>query len=279
MPLTFAQAQFIIAASAGVAPETLGRLTSRLKQWQKMDFPEGTRGVGKGSKAEYGAAQVFQLMLMMKLLKLGLTPDRAKEIISTGWDQFRHGILEALVSHGIGDGQRHYFVVQLDALSELTTPGAKHIHAVVDTVSEARIRAAWDPVGEERPEDEDWQLSFFYNFVIRNRFTGSFVIEVDTLLYWVAMCLREMGVAPTVFAAELNEWYDQVWKGYEGNQRDQEEFARFKNRSALDHDVGKVNLKEFAASAFSEVLARYGNGKHPQAHLDLSRGRKDRMAV
>ena len=260
MPLTFAQAQFIVATSAGVAPEKLGSLTSRLKQWQKMDFPEGARGVGRGAKVEYGATQVFQLMLMMRLLKLGTTPERAKEIIITGWDQFRHGFLEALVSHGNEEGERHYFLIQLDALSELTTPGAKHMHVVVDTVSTARLRTAWDPMGEDQPEDEEWQMSFYYAFLVKNRLTASFVIEVDTLLYWLAMCLREMGISAAVFAPELDSWYDEVWKGYEGEQRDEEQFTSFRNRSAVDHDVGKVDLTQFSNDAFSSILRRYTDG-------------------
>lgn len=225
-----------------------------------MDFPEGARGVGRGAKVEYGATQVFQLMLMMRLLKLGTTPERAKEIIITGWDQFRHGFLEALVSHGNGEGERHYFLIQLDALSELTTPGAKHMHVVVDTVSTARLRTAWDPMGEDQPEDEEWQMSFYYAFLVKNRLTASFVIEVDTLLYWLAMCLREMGISAAVFAPELDSWYDEVWKGYEGEQRDEEQFTSFRNRSAVDHDVGKVDLTQFSNDAFSSILRRYTDG-------------------
>lgn len=260
MPLTFAQAQFIAATSAGVKAEKLGSLTSRLKQWQKMGFPDGTRGVGRGAKAEYGATQVFQLLLMMKFLKLGVTPERAKEIISAGWDQFRHGIFRTLLSHGSNDGDRHYFFVQLDALTELTTPDARHMHVSVDCVSNADIVTAWTATDAESLQDEDEKAAWYRGFVVKNRMVGAFVIEVDSLIYWVWLCFREMGISPALFAPEFEVWYDEVWKGYEGDQRDDDQFLAFKNRSAIEIDVGKLDMAAFANEACSLVLNRHRNG-------------------
>lgn len=260
MPLTFAQAQAIVATSAGIAPEKLGSLTSRLKQWQKMGFPDGTRGVGRGAKAEYGATQIFQLMLMMRLLKLGVTPERAKEIISVGWDQFRHGIFRALLSHGSNDGERHYFFVQLDALSELTTPDADHMHVSVECVSNADIISAWNAPDTEGLESEDDYAAWHRGFVVKNGMAGAFVIEVDSLIYWVWLCLQKMGISPAIFAPEFEVWHDEVWKGYEGNQRDEDEFLRFKNRSAIEIDLGKLDMAAFANEACSLVLKRHRNG-------------------
>ena len=241
MPLTFAQAQVIVATSAGVAVEKLGRLTSRMKQWQKMGFPVGTRGVGKGAKAEYGATQIFQLLLMMKFLKLGVTPDRAAEIVVVGWDQFRHGLFRTLLSHGDRDGHRHFFFVQIDALTELTTVGAERMAVIVNCV-ESEI-AAW-----------------YQAFVVQNRMGGSFVIEVDSLIYWVWFCLQKMGISPSIFADEFESWFDEVWRGYDGGQRDDEQFLEYRNRSPMEHDIGKLDLAHCAHEAMSLVLEKHGHG-------------------
>lgn len=266
MPLSFAQAQVIVAMSAGIAHEKLGSLTSRMKQWQKMGFPVGTKGVGKGAKAEYGASQIFQLLLMVRFLKLGVTPERAKEIIFVGWDQFRNGIFRTLLSNGDNDGSRHYFLVQLDALSDLTTPGADHMHVVVDCVSSAEICTAWQGANLTAVRnvrdlaDEDEIVRWGRAFIVKNRMSGCFVMEVDSLIYWVWLCLREMGISPSIFAEEFEVWFHEVWKGFEGNQPDEDEFLAYRNRSAAEHDVGKLDLAACAREAMSLVLDKHSNG-------------------
>lgn len=265
MPLTFAQAQVIVATSAGVAVEKLGRLTSRMKQWQKMGFPVGTRGVGKGAKAEYGATQIFQLLLMMKFLKLGVTPDRAAEIVVVGWDQFRHGLFRTLLSHGDRDGHRHFFFVQIDALTELTTVGADRMAVIVNCVSDTEIASAWAGGSRKINEiadlgDESEIAAWYQAFVVQNRMGGSFVIEADSLIYWVWFCLQKMGISPSIFADEFESWFDEVWRGYDGGQRDDEQFLEYRNRSPMEHDIGKLDLAHCAHEAMSLVLEKHGHG-------------------
>lgn len=259
MPLTFAQAQVIVAMSAGVATEKIGSLTSRMKQWQKMGFPQGTRGVGKGAKAEYGAAQVFQLLLMMRFLKLGVTPDRAKRIIETGWDAFRHGVIHALISQANGDGERHYFVIQLDALSELTTPGADHEHSFIEVVTNLELKSAWEEGGQDEPA-ETRERAEYASFVVKNRLSGAIVIEVDSLIYWLWACLKPMGISPSIFAEEFKKWHSDLCVGGHLNQPDEERFYSLVNRSAVEHDVATVDLSAMSRDALVSIADEHRNG-------------------
>lgn len=245
--------------SAGIAAEKLGSLTSRMKQWQKMGFPEGTRGVGRGAKAEYGAAQIFQLLLMMKLLKLGMTPERAKSIIETGWDAFRYGIIHTLISQSRGDEDRHYFVVQMDALSDLTTPGADHDHVFVEFLINQDFADAWakiddDLTGEEREKAD------YVSFVVKNRLTGALVIEVDSLIYWVWACLKPMGIAPSIFADEFNHWHAELYVGGHRRQTDEERFYSLANRSALEHNVANIDVFAMSRDALATIPDEHRNG-------------------
>jgi len=259
LPLTFAQAQVIVAMSAGIVTEKIGSLTSRMKQWQKMGFPEGTRGVGKGAKAEYGAAQIFQLLLMVRLLRLGATPDRAKRIIETGWDAFRHGIVHTLISQANADGERHYYLIQMDALSDLTTPGADHEHIFVEIVTNEELRTAWREAVPDTSADQR-ERAEYSSFVVRNRLSGAIIVEVDSLIYWVWACLKPMGIAPSVFAEEFKSWHADLCVGGHLNQPDEERFYSLSNRSAVEHDVAKIDLSAMSQDALVLIPDEYRNG-------------------
>jgi len=205
LSLTFADAHFVVSMVAGISPEKGETFRSRLKQWQKMGFPQGTK-VGRGVKAEYGAAQIFQLVLLVKLLRIGLTPDRAQRVIKSAWTRFMGGITEALICMSNGADHLHYFLVQLDALSELTSPGgADHMHVFVDVFTDTEMLMAWDDPDEESSDEEKAQQAYS-SFLVKNRMAVSISIEIDSLLVLVFAALRPLGKGPEVFASEFADW-------------------------------------------------------------------------
>ncbi len=245
--------------SVGVVTEKIGSLTSRMKQWQKMGFPEGTRGVGRGAKAEYGAAQIFQLLLMAKLLKLGATPDRAKRIIESGWDAFRHGIVHALIDQANANGERHFFLIQMDALSDLTTPGSDHEHIFVEIVTSKELEHAWDDVAPEAAVD-DPERAEYASFVVKNRLSGAIVIEVDSLIYWLWACLKPMGISPSIFAEEFKSWHGELCIGGHLIQPDEERFYSLANRSAIEHNVAGIDVSAMSRDALVSVREKHRHG-------------------
>ena len=238
MPLTFSQASYITAMVAGVHPERGETFRSRMKQWQKAGFPAGTR-VGTGVKAEYGATQVLQLVMLVKLLRVGLTPDRAQKLILATWPRIKAGFCEAVICMANAEDHLHYFLIQLDALSDLTTEGGSdHMHTFVDVFTDTEMRLAWSDDDPDATEEEQQQKEFS-TFLLRNRMAVSISIEIDSLLVWVFVGLKVMKISPDVFADEFAEWITE-FRG-----------ADFKAQADQDH---------FDEDTFNMSVAAHGQG-------------------
>jgi hypothetical protein len=193
---------------AGVHPERAETFRSRLKQWQKMGFPAGTR-VGKGVKAEYGATQILQLVMLVKLLRIGLTPERAQNLVSLAWDRIRAGFCEALICMANAEDHLHYFLIQLDALSDLSAPEASdHMHTFVDVFTDTEMRLAWNEADPEWSEEQAQQKDYS-TFLLRNRMAVAISIEIDSLLVWVFVGLEQLNVSPEVLGEEFASWINE----------------------------------------------------------------------
>lgn len=243
MPLKFDEARFVLMFANGVAIEKHSAFTARMQAWQKMDFPAGVRGGGKGKKAEYGASQIFQLAIMLKLLRLGLTPDRATKIVTSAWPAFRDGIIETLVCHHNGEPHLHYFLVQLDALSEFSDPDAKHMHIFVDTVAEGTMRAALAEPGRDWPQ-EDKEAWADVSFYIKTRLATSITIEIDSMLMliWVAMAVRK--ISPALFAEEFADWEADRRSRGRVQQEDEQAFVKHFSKTSV---AGVAGLNGFVS--------------------------------
>lgn len=207
LSLSFSEASFILGLMANIAPEKAETFKSRLKQWQKRGFPAGTQ-VGKGVKAEYGATQIFQLILMVKLLKVGLTPERAQTVVETAWPAFRDGFAEALVCAANDEPHLHYFMIQLDALSELSDPGSDHMHIFVDIFTTDEMLWTWEPPVEDLTDDERRQYDFSSSLV-KNRMALSITLEIDSILVWLWAALSAVKKTPDLFADDLVQWDEE----------------------------------------------------------------------
>ncbi|WJY17505.1 hypothetical protein QQS45_07470 [Alteriqipengyuania flavescens] len=252
MPLSFAEASFITGLIAGIDPSKGATFESRLKQWQKKGFPEGTQ-VGKGQRAEYGATQVFQLALMAKLLKVGLTPDRAQHVILAGWPAFKDGIVETLLCQANDADHLHYFMVQLDALSDLTSPDSDHEHVFIEILTDDEMAEAWAPSEEIESEEEGERYAYF-RFLVKNRMALSITIEIDSLLLWVWAAFAAREIDPSIFADELATWESERRERGRSHQGDQEAINSDLSRRSLEasNAVG-VDRVEAARAALSKV--------------------------
>lgn len=101
--MRYAQLEAVLARQIGVLPGKRPRFQARLKQLQRMGFPEGVNA-GKSAKADYNVDHFFQLAAVLELLQMGLTPERSISALRTWWPyHFRKGLLVARVtSHLVG---------------------------------------------------------------------------------------------------------------------------------------------------------------------------------
>jgi hypothetical protein len=263
MPLSFAETHFLVGMIGGVHPDRAETFRSRLKQWQKMGFPEGTR-VGKGVKAEYGATQILQLIMLVKLLRIGLTPERAQTLIFSAWDRIRAGFCEALICMANAEDHLHYFLIQLDALSDLSSPDApNHMHTFVDVFTDTEMRLAWSDNDSELSE-EDRQQKEFSTFLLRNRMAVAITIEIDSLLVWMFIALETLKISPDVFADEFAEWITEFRQSdfRELGERAHFDDDLFKQSVALrDQKFDRVGAARLALSRLTEIE----NGSNQEA--------------
>jgi len=81
MNFTFAEVDGALAAAHGIASAKRNAFRARLQHFQKLGFPEGLN-TGRGRAAVYNPGHIILLGIALELGQLGLTPERAKAVIS-----------------------------------------------------------------------------------------------------------------------------------------------------------------------------------------------------
>jgi hypothetical protein len=111
---SFADALAVAAAIMGTPPDRLDTLASRLKQWQKLGYPRGSR-TGRGIKADYTIGMIWEVAVMAELANLGLTPKVAGEILGASGSMPRRGAQAVRQLRG----SRSTILIDMDRLSAL----------------------------------------------------------------------------------------------------------------------------------------------------------------
>jgi hypothetical protein len=205
MGLTFGQLEDLLARYASVHPIQRRKLRARLQQWQKMKFPEGVN-VGRGTKATYGATQIFQLVFLLSLLKVGLPPERAQEAVKFAWPTFRAGIIKATKNALKRVHDPVFCFLEIDGLHALKMGNNETYGAAVLT-SEASLREAFmfhaDAAKSESPE---WRAR---QEKIRSIVGLSICIELDLIVHVVWMLLAQSGYDLSFVANEFRQWREE----------------------------------------------------------------------
>lgn len=84
MELTYNDVEELLARLHEVSDAQRGALKGRLKHFQRNGWPGGTN-TGKGKRATYGFGALLKIALGFELLQLGLTPERAAEVLKDNW--------------------------------------------------------------------------------------------------------------------------------------------------------------------------------------------------
>ncbi|KHS43407.1 hypothetical protein NJ75_03716 [Novosphingobium subterraneum] len=91
--MQFREVESVLAHLIGVFPDKRPRFQARLKQLQRLKFPDGVNA-GKTARTDYRAEQIFKLALVLELLQAGITPERAISFVKTWWLKIRRGIVQ-----------------------------------------------------------------------------------------------------------------------------------------------------------------------------------------
>lgn len=118
----FAQVSGALAAIHDVAPERVTAFQSRLKHYQKQGFPIGTK-TGRGRAAEYTVEHALKLALILECNEMGLSPDRARYVVSL--NLYRAKMALRMAADSLIDGKPYPTFIYFDpsGLDDLKAPG------------------------------------------------------------------------------------------------------------------------------------------------------------
>ena len=262
MSLTFKEAAFVLSFANGITIENMQAFHSRMKQWQKMGFPDGVN-VGRGVRAEYGATQIYQLAIMLKLMRVGLTPERAQHVVKAAWITFKDSIIEATICIANGAPHLHYCFIQTDALSDLKSDKKGNMPVFVDLFTSDMLENAFftlESETEEADDFDDWteeEISFhnYLKFTVKNRLAVSISIEMDSLLLLIWTAMETIEKPSHIFSSELAEWEKDRRERRANNQT---EFKKhfdptYSNSSIIERaegmDIAKIAYQSFRGPA------------------------------
>jgi hypothetical protein len=151
MAILFGQVEKALASVNGIAEEHRSKLRARLQTWQKLKFPAGVN-TGRGVKALYGLNEIFQLVIMMELLKRGLTPERAIAVTNRHWESLKAGIHTCIVRLDAGARPNEAVaIIYVDGLLDLRGRDDA-FETTLTVLHDADISAiyadAWDDLSE-----------------------------------------------------------------------------------------------------------------------------------
>ena len=90
MELSYRQLEACLQDFLSVHPDSVPTLRARIKQLQRMGFPEGVNS-GRGIKVTYSGEQVFQLATAFELISSGLSAEQAKKVVMGFWHKLKVG--------------------------------------------------------------------------------------------------------------------------------------------------------------------------------------------
>lgn len=121
--LSFASVEHTLARGMGVLADDLPKFRARIKQLQRLGFPEGVN-VGRGVRMPYELVHLIQLAVAFELLDCGLPAKFVTESVARGWDRISYGVWAA-VSHRVGSTDRVYLACRFNAVKDVSGKVAK----------------------------------------------------------------------------------------------------------------------------------------------------------
>lgn len=105
----------LLAAVGEIEPDAARHVIGRVQYFQREGFPAGIN-TGR-QRADYGLEPVFQLVWTFELLRMGLPPLRAMQLVRETWTTLRHSIAPGAAEED--EDPQPYALFALDALGDL----------------------------------------------------------------------------------------------------------------------------------------------------------------
>lgn len=86
LKLSYSEIISILSALNGIPAESDGAFRARLRNFQRLGLPEGSK-TGKGRKADYDLAMLLQLVLAVEFMQAGVSPRQTVAMITTNWER------------------------------------------------------------------------------------------------------------------------------------------------------------------------------------------------
>lgn len=131
---TFGQVEALLAEANDIAPDKRQAFSARLKHLQRQGLRGEGAQPGRGRAATQTFGEVMQLALAVELLKAGLPPQRAAQLVRLNWGSIRYSVFLSMLTRHDADqivvrgsdesiSTEWLWLVRADALAELTTAG------------------------------------------------------------------------------------------------------------------------------------------------------------
>lgn len=118
--MSFAEVERALADLHNIASPHRSAFSNRLKNFQRLGFPEGIN-TGRGKAAAYKIHHVVHFAVLLEFVQMGLTPERAISICSLHLPTIRDAIKVALANHKSGNLSpimAHFDPAILDSMTE-----------------------------------------------------------------------------------------------------------------------------------------------------------------
>lgn len=96
--LTYREVETVLAYLHGFEDHRRAALSGRIKHFQRSGWP-GNTNTGKGRAAVYGFGAIWRLCLGFELLELGITPERASNLLRINWHNIQTATALAINAH------------------------------------------------------------------------------------------------------------------------------------------------------------------------------------
>ena len=89
--MSFAGIELTLGSLMAVPPDDLGKFRARLKQLQRLGFPDGVN-IGRGARMPYSEHHLIQLAVALEVMNCGVPAKFATDVVSRLWNRFAVGI-------------------------------------------------------------------------------------------------------------------------------------------------------------------------------------------